>query len=179
MYILSICVMNASRDFARQQRLALLGFKAVFVGNFRQHIVAQTTISGRLHIRTLGVIFTHLWVYPNQPLRQPYLFQWIAPFHGTKVQPPIPYMGVIPSWTTEFLPFIPYSPEPPVSPAGSSSSSETEDTSHQPDQADEPPPCVNEEPGTDYIENSGVEESDLEYGMDIVTLADGRPPINQ
>jgi hypothetical protein len=80
-----LIVMNASRDFARQQRLAPLGFRAVFVGTFRQHIVAQTTVSGRLHIRTLGVIFTHLWVYPNEPLRHPYLFQWIAPFDGTKV----------------------------------------------------------------------------------------------
>ncbi len=170
--------MNASRDFAQQQRLAPLGFRAVFVGTFRQHIVAQTTISGRLHIRTLGVIFTHLWVYPNEPLRHPYLFQWIAPFDGTEVQPPIPYMGVTPSWTTEFLPFVPHRFEPPVSPASSSSSSEAEDTSHQSDQADEPPPYVNEEPGTDYIEDSGVEDRDLEYGMDIVTLADATPPVD-
>jgi hypothetical protein len=124
------------------------------------------------------VIFTHLWVYYNEPLRHPYLFQWIAPFHGTEVQPAISYMGVIPSWTTEFFPFIPYSPEPPTSSASSSSSSEVGDTSRQPDQADEPPPYVNEEPGTDYIENSGVEDRDLEYGMDIVTLADATPSVD-
>jgi hypothetical protein len=87
-------------------------------------------------------------------------------------------MGVTPSWTTEFLPFVPHRPEPPVSPASSSSSSEAEDTSHQSDQDDEPPPYVNEEPGTDYIEDSGVEDRDLEYGMDIVTLADATPPVD-
>jgi hypothetical protein len=87
-------------------------------------------------------------------------------------------MGVTPSWTTEFLPFIPHRFEPPVSPASSSSSSEAEDTSHQSDEADEPPPYVNEEPGTDYIEDSGVEDRDLEYGMDIVTLADATPPVD-
>ncbi len=170
--------MNASQDFARQSRLAPQRVRAVFVGTFRQHIVAQTTISGRLHIQTLGLIFTHLWVYPNQPLRHPDLFQWIAPFHGTEVQPSIPYMGVIPSWTTEFLPFIPYSPEPPTSLASNSSSSEVEDTSHPSDQADEPWPYVDEEPGTDYIENSGVEDRDLEDGLDILTLADTTPAID-
>jgi hypothetical protein len=124
------------------------------------------------------VIFTHLWVYPNEPLRHPYLFQWITPFHGTEVQPHIPYIRVTPSWTTEFLPFVSYSPEPPTSLASSSSSSEAEDTSHETGQADEPPPHVNEEPGTDYIENSGVEDRDLEYGMDIVTLADATLPVD-
>jgi hypothetical protein len=87
-------------------------------------------------------------------------------------------MGVIPSWTTEFFPFIPYSPEPPASPASSSSSGEAEDTSHQLDHVDKPPPYVNEEPGTYYIENSGVENRDLEYGMDIVTLADATPRVD-
>jgi hypothetical protein len=87
-------------------------------------------------------------------------------------------MGVILSWTTEFLPFIPYSPEPPTSPASSSPSSEAEDTSHESDPTDEPPPYVNEEPGTDYIGNSGVEDRDLEYNMDIVTLADATPPVD-
>jgi hypothetical protein len=101
--------MNGSRDFARQQTLVLLGFRAVFVGTYRQHIVAQTTISGRLHICTLGVMFIHLSIYPNEPPRHPYLFQWIAPFNGTEVQPQIPYMGVTPSWPTECLPFVPHS----------------------------------------------------------------------
>jgi hypothetical protein len=87
-------------------------------------------------------------------------------------------MGVIPSWTTEFLPFIPYSPEPPTSLASNSSSSEVEDTSHPSDQADEPWPYVDEEPGTDYIENSGVEDRDLEDGLDILTLADTTPAID-
>jgi hypothetical protein len=37
---------------------------------------------------------------------------------------------------------------------------------------------VKEEPGTDYIRDSGVEDRDLEYGMDIVTLADATPPVD-
>ncbi len=87
--------MNTSRDFTCQQKLAPLGFREVFSGTFRQGIGAQTTVSGRLPVQTLGVIFTHLCVYPNEPLRPPYLFQWVAPFHGTEVQQPIPYIGVI------------------------------------------------------------------------------------
>jgi hypothetical protein len=87
-------------------------------------------------------------------------------------------MEVLPSGTTEFLPFVPHSFKPPTSPASSSSSSKAEDTSYQSDQADEPPPYVNEEPGTDYIENLGVEDRDLEYGMYIVTLADATPPVD-
>ncbi len=86
-------------------------------------------------------------------------------------------MRVTPSRTTEFLP-IPHRFEPPVSPTSSSSSSEAEDTLHQPDQADEPPPNVNKEPGTDYIKDSEVEDRDLEYSMDIVTLGDATPPVD-
>ncbi len=86
-------------------------------------------------------------------------------------------MGVTSSSAIEFLP-IPHQFEPPVSPASSSSSSEPEDTSHQPDQTDQPPPYVNEEPGANSIEDSGVENRDLEYGMDIVTLTDATPPLN-
>ncbi len=87
-------------------------------------------------------------------------------------------MEVIPSWTTEFLPFVPYSPEPPTSPASSSSFSGAEDTSHQLDQADEPPPYVNKESGREYIKNSGVEDRDLEYGINMVGLADATPPVD-
>jgi hypothetical protein len=87
-------------------------------------------------------------------------------------------MGVTPSWTTEFLPFVPNRFEPPVSPASSSSSSEADDTSYQSNQANEPPPYLNQEPGNHYIEDSGVEDRDLEYGMDIVTLADATPPVD-
>jgi hypothetical protein len=87
-------------------------------------------------------------------------------------------MGVTPNWTTAFLPFVPHQLEPPVSPASSSSFSEAQDTTHQSDQADEPPPYVNQEPGTDYIEYSRVEDRDLEYGMPTVTLADATPPVH-
>ncbi len=67
---------------------------------------------------------------------------------------------------------------PPSSPASSSSASEAEDTSHESDQANEPPPYVDEEPRTDYIRKSTVEERDLKYSMDIVTLADATPPVD-
>ncbi len=88
-------------------------------------------------------------------------------------------MGVTPSWTTEFLPFIPHRFEPPVSPASSSSSRAAEDTLHQSDQADERPTYLNGEPGTDYIEDSGVEDRNLEHALDIVTLADATPSVEQ
>ncbi len=87
-------------------------------------------------------------------------------------------MGVVPSGTPKFLPFFPHPFEPPVSPASSSPSSGGEDTPQPTDQADKPPSYVNEEPGTDSIENSGVEDRDLKYGMDIVTLADATPPVD-
>ncbi len=88
-------------------------------------------------------------------------------------------MGGTHSWTHKYLPFVPHRFEPSISPASSSSSSsEAGDTSYQSDQADEPPSYVNEEPGTDYIEDLGVEDRDLELALDIVTLANAIPPVD-
>ena len=160
--------MNHSRDFARLQARRSPEERFVFVGTFRQHINMSLVLNGREHRRTMGMIFSHVWVCPRRPEQWPYIFSWFCPFYSTSVGYRIPYQSAVPQWTTEFYPHYedPQYREPVT--IDDSSDEEDEDLATE----------ANRPPDYDYTEGSVVSDRDLEYGFEIVNLAENAPDVD-
>ena len=163
--------MDASQAFGKYNRSQPIGEKATFVGTFVNPICPNIQGNDYPQFRTLGYVFAHVWVFPAQTLRRPLIFSWISPTFLTPIAAPVKYFDVTTNWMKEFYP--PCMRIHPNAINDDSSSSSSED-SRQPieSRASSAPPDY------DYVRESSITDQDLEYGYEIVSLAENAPDVD-
>ena len=162
--------MDDSQAFGKYNRSQPIGERATFVGTFVDPICPNIQVNDYPQFRTLGYVFAHVWVFPVQTLRRPLILAWISPTFLTPVAAPVKYFDVTTNWMKEFYP-----PCIRIHPnlADDSSSSSSED-SRQPTESR----TSSAPPDYDYVQESSITDQDLEYGYEIVSLAENAPDVD-
>src|ERR1700742_2277845 len=165
--------MNYSRAFFDYTRTLPIEDRPTYRGCFNQPITPSLRVNQTRRMVTLGYIFSHVWTWPPESGKPPTVFTWIAPFHGTIITEPIHFFRPESAWTQYWYPPGPerqvYRPDAPLTTISSSSSESSEEEPGTPS----PPPDY------DYIQESNVEDRDLEYGFEIVSLAENAPEVDE
>jgi hypothetical protein len=161
--------MDASRAFGVYNRSQPIGERATFVGTFVDPICPNIQVNDYPQFRTLGYVFAHVWVFPIQTLRRPLIFSWISPTFLTPISAPVQFFEVKTHWIREFYP--PCTRIHPSAPDDSSSSS-SEDSRQPRSRASSAPPDY------DYVHESSITDQDLEYGYELVSLAENAPDVD-